>query len=66
MGNVSSISQVFCFLSSAQRRMLTAGRKTHNAMGRMVKNTRMSADRTVKNGAMYRPMVRLRKTMMVM
>ena len=46
--------------------MLTAGRNMHRTMGRMVKNTRMSAARTVKNGAMYRPMVRLRKTMMAM
>src|SRR5262249_10590566 len=37
IGNVNSISQVFCLRSSAHSRMVTAGRKIHIKMGTVVK-----------------------------
>ena len=63
MGNVSSISQVFCLRSSAHSRMVTAGRKMHIKMGTVEKKARMSALRNVKNGVINNPTLRLRNTM---
>ena len=66
IGKVSSSSQVFCFLSSAQMRMVTAGRKMHMMSGRVLKKLRMSATSSVKNGVMNRPTLSSKKTIMKM
>ncbi len=64
MGNVRRSSSVFPFFSSAQSRMVTAGKKTARIKGSMPKNGRISARPTMKNWVIKRPLAKRTKTMM--
>jgi hypothetical protein len=43
--------------------MVTAGRKMHMMIGRVEKNDRISTLKTVKNGVINNPTLRMRNTM---